>query len=376
MKIRLLNENVQQINEDIQNNVLKNKSLLKKLNSTKAEINLLKTTKAPLEKELNPLLKKSDRDNKFYKRKPSEKVELLITVILYFIYVFLFRNGYAHFEEAPWWLLLIEMIVSIGLTKFLWRLAVRGNKTESKLINEKIKESGLLDLDQKLQKAENEKNSLEENIEYLSLIQEELENKTTIIQSIIALNKVYDTDDNNKLDIAETSSVELIIKSKQKVIRDIEKQENRDYLKDFLKIQIFLEGYQKQLVQDFNEIQNLYEVTSSNSIIIAKEKISSFKGDYNIYKSLISSLVLMITNLINDNLLDFYKLREIFDRLSIFENNYERKVANQLRNMTNLTSELIKITKESKEEIVGAMEAVGFSINDLEHSLLWIDTDN
>ena len=50
MKIRLLNENVQQINEDIQNNVLKNKSLLKKLNSTKAEINLLKTTKAPLEK--------------------------------------------------------------------------------------------------------------------------------------------------------------------------------------------------------------------------------------------------------------------------------------------------------------------------------------
>ena len=84
----------------------------------------------------------------------------------------------------------------------------------------------------------------------------------------------------------------------------------------------------------------------------------------------------MITNLTNDNLLDFYKLREIFDRLSIFENNYERKVANQLRNMTNLTSELIKITRESKAEIVGAMEAVGFSINDLEHSLLWIDTDN
>ena len=108
------------------------------------------------------------------------------------------------------------------------------------------------------------------------------------------------------------------------------------------------------------------------SISIANEKISNFENDLNIYKVLMSSLVLMISNLVNDNLIDFYKLRDIFDKLSIFESNYEKKVILQLRTNNNLTSQLIDVTNRSRNEIVTALRDVGYEIESLKFDIKWM----
>ena len=227
-------------------------------------------------------------------------------------------------------------------------------------------------LNEKTEKEENLKKDLDSEIKIISNEIENWEHKNQIIQSVISLNMLYDADDNNELDVAEAKSVELILKEKQKEIRVIEKQEGRDYLKDLSKINNFLNSYQNQLVQNYNDIQIMCNIEDSTPISLAKNKISNFENDLNIYKALMSSLVLLISNLVNDNLIDFYNLREVFDKLSIFESNYEKKVLDKLRTNNDLTSQLINETNRNRDAIVNALDNVGYEVEDLKFDLKWM----
>ncbi len=175
---------------------------------------------------------------------------------------------------------------------------------------------------------------------------------------IISFNKKYDIDNNDKLDIAETTNIEKLFSNNQKQIREIEKAENRDYIKDLTQVCMFLESFQKQLELDYSEIQS-----STNSVSI---KITQFEESLRTYKALMSGMVLMISNIVNDNLLGYYKLRDLFDKLSIFESNYEKKLINKLETLNEATRELINITASSRDEIVDALYDVDVSLGNIE----------
>lgn len=197
---------------------------------------------------------------------------------------------------------------------------------------------------------------------------EELQKKTISNNKLISFNQYYDVDDNGLLDIAESTNIEKIIKNKQKEIREIEKKENRDYLKDFSKISLFLNSFQSQLVSDYNDIQN-----SGNDYGLINSKIEDFEKDYKIYKTLLSSMILMVSHVVNDNTLDFYKLRELFDKLSVFESNFEKNLLGELRSLNQVTSELISITLEARDEIMSELSFLDSSISNVEFELQYLN---
>ena len=75
----------------------------------------------------------------------------------------------------------------------------------------------------------------------------------------------------------------------------------------------------------------------------------------------------MISNILNDNQLAYYKLRDLFDRLSIFESNYEKKMISKLDNINETQKQLVNITESGKDEIVEALLDVGLSVDDIKH---------
>ena len=85
-----------------------------------------------------------------------------------------------------------------------------------------------------------------------------------------------------------------------------------------------------------------------------------------------SSLVLMISNLVNDDLVSFFKLYDIFDKLSVFESNYEKKVIQGFRDNAKLTTQLIEATHESRDVIERAINEVGYEINSLKFEIEWL----
>ena len=133
-------------------------------------------------------------------------------------------------------------------------------------------------------------------------------------------------------------------------------------MKDLSKICLFLESFQKQLLLDYDSIQN--SIGTPNDI---DSRIKNFDREFKFYKALISSLILMISNIVNDNILGYYKLRDLFDKLSIFESNFEKKMISKLDTLNEATRELINITATSRDEIVDALFDVGLSVDDIKH---------
>jgi hypothetical protein len=363
MQLRLLDKNTLIIDEKTNSLTIHLKSLEKKLETSQLRVSKLVGPIGSLEKKLTP---------------PWEpkytNIGLLVRSILFLAFAWWWDGeGWVPEFHLEWWLKpeewswLATMAAFAGGTYMFFTLIFLIKQTRVNKLHRRLNDLTHSDTTERKILMD-----LRDDIDQVTMELTLLKDKREIIESIISLNKLYDADDNNVLDISESKSITQIITEQQTLIRELEKTENRDYLKDFSKINLFLETFQKQLIQDYTTLQNLCDVESRPTLNFANQKISGFQNDLNTYKALMSGLVLMISNLVNDNLLDYYKLREIFDKYAVFETNYEKKVIKQLRENGDLTSELIEVTIDNRNQIKTALEDVGFAINDVQFNLEWM----
>lgn len=375
MQLVKLNDNTFLVTSKIEEQTPLKVSLEKKINEKQEDLNALKKALNEVTNELNGASTIIENN--------ESKVTTRLQYLSGFIFVFIFMisgftvsgfiTGTIIGVATPTFVMLYIRFKKdwSSNNKFL-RLLGYTNLTEvssEKIVaNEKEKES----LDKKINNATKVLEKLQEEFNILSNKLDTLQTKKEVIESVIPVNKFYDADDNNDLDVAETSNIELFIKKKQPAIRKIEKQENRNYLKDFTKINIFLDSFQKQLVNDYDCIQGFCEIENKISLSDAQQSIETFESNITSYKALMSSLVLMISNLVNDDLVSFFKLYDIFDKLSVFESNYEKKVIQGFRDNAKLTTQLIEATHESRDVIERAINEVGYEINSLKFEIEWL----
>lgn len=372
MKIKLLEKNSSSAIKNIKDKLKEKYSFVDNSETTGSKIKVLKSNLD--EKKI--ILKSLEKT--FHNSSENLMEKILLVVLFFSVVAAIFqyietKSIIGGIIMGVIWYYLLKYIVQKVLENINLKAIIGVSESEANdtdrynSVNEELKK-----INKKIEKEQSLKKDIDDKINDTLAEIKYWEDKNEIIQSVISLNKVYDADDNNELDVAESKSVELILKENQKEIRFLEKKEGRDYLKDFSKINIFLDSYQKQLVEDYRNIQKMCDLEDSISITNVNENISNFENDLSIYKLLMSSLVLMISNVVNDNLIDFYKLRDIFDKLSIFETNYEKKVILQLRTSNNLTSQLIDVTNRSRNEIINALGDVGYEIDSLKFDLKWI----
>tara|TARA_Y100000385_G_scaffold257312_1_gene284420 strand:+ start:107 stop:1246 length:1140 start_codon:yes stop_codon:yes gene_type:complete len=376
MKLVKLNDNTSLVITKIEEQTPLKASLEKKISKKQEDINSLKKALKTLDKALDSSYTKGE----VMEGKSNNRV-VAFCMFLGFLYWM-----FSGFKASGF---IIGMIIALGASAVSGLLLkpiieTRPNSKILKLfgytnltgvvsqitVNEKEKKS----LVKKINNATKALDKFQEEFSILSNNIYSLQTKKEVIESVIPINKIYDADDNNDLDVAETSNIELIIKQKQSAIRKIEKQENRNYLRDFTKINIFLDSFQKQLVNDYEDIQSFCEIENKISLSSAQQKIETFENNITSYKALMSSLVLMVSNLVNDDLVSFFKLYDIFDKLSVFESNYEKKVVQGFRDNADLTKQLIKATHNSRDVIERALDEVGYQVNAVQFELEWLGT--
>ena len=376
MKLVKLNDNTSLVITKIEEQTPLKASLEKKISKKQEDINSLKKALETLDKAL---------DSSYTKGEVMED-KSINRVIAFGIFLGFLYWMFSGFKGSGF---VIGIIIAVGAS-FTLAFAlgfIKETRPNSKIlklfgytnltgvlsqitVNEKEKKS----LVKKINNATKALDKFQEEFSILSNNINSLQTKKEVIESVIPINKIYDADDNNDLDVAETSNIELIIKQKQSAIRKIEKQENRNYLRDFTKINIFLDSFQKQLVNDYEDIQSFCEIENKISLSSAQQKIETFENNITSYKALMSSLVLMVSNLVNDDLVSFFKLYEIFDKLSVFESNYEKKVVQGFRDNADLTKQLIKATHNSRDVIERALDEVGYQVNAVQFELEWLGT--
>ena len=172
--------------------------------------------------------------------------------------------------------------------------------------------------------------------------------------------KELDKDDNGDVDFIEGDDDFMILfKKHQKKIIEID----RNYIQKFVKISNYLNSKRSNIKNIFNELKD-YQPESELVGLLSKEErrerlkkqgfshLESFKmvksdedlvdplsvenfsnilkNNINTYESLLLHSITMIISLVEEDLITFYEIYEMFDKLNVFNSNWENEVSQKL----------------------------------------------
>ena len=95
------------------------------------------------------------------------------------------------------------------------------------------------------------------------------------------------------------------------------------------------------------------------------EQLNHFIISIERYEILLSTLVLMVSRLINDDLISYYSLRDNFEVLGIFESSYERKLLSSFENLGEIVNNLRSEVLDSKDEILMELSILSSDLTDI-----------
>ena len=208
-------------------------------------------------------------------------------------------------------------------------------------------------------------------------------NKNEIIEIIDEFIKKYDSDKNDEIDLfEEDNGLSELLKKHQKKIIEID----RSYIQNFVKMNEYIKTKKSNCIQTFNLIKQQleeykeidvksYEGSDEENY---KENIKFFKSSFEdliqTYRLLVLHSLSMITSLVNDDMITFYEIYEILDKLGIFNSNHENLIEDKLSNIETSLGELISSINQMEKNIVKGLDKLTYvtesSFKDLNKSIV------
>ena len=262
--------------------------------------------------------------------------------------------------EFSFWIDIVAKLIGIpilmSLILIILDVILKRNRNLDKDKRKVSKESNEIDKElKKIDSYNNEKKLILEKNKKVIKENTEIFNNLKMISDFL---KLFDKDDNGKFDIAETANINLLITKHEKNIRDIEKNESKNYLEELIRLKNYINEYQNNLTKEFNSIKIRYSYG-----IPVKSNIKKFIKNYKFYQMLISCLVLMIDNIVKDKLSSYYNIKEDLDKLNIWNSNYQNETIQLAITNNQLTSQLIKVSIDGHKTILNSLESVKSGID-------------
>lgn len=141
----------------------------------------------------------------------------------------------------------------------------------------------------------------------------------------------FDVDGNGEVDLVEGNDFDLLLKKYQKQIIEID----RNYIKQLVSVSELIKSKKKNIQSIFEKIKlSIHRDDLSMFIGVLKNEIHS-------YQMILLNSLRMITSLIEDDMITFYQIYKVFDKLNIFNSNWENQVSEKLIDIGEELSDLI-----------------------------------
>jgi len=168
-----------------------------------------------------------------------------------------------------------------------------------------------------------------------------------------------DKDGNGEVDVIEGNDFNLLLKKHQKSIVEVD----RNYVQQFVKVSSYLKTKKGNIQSVFNSIKN----TPNQEVL--NEYVEILKGDIHSYNLILFNSLNMIVSLVEDDMITFYEIHEMFDTLNMFDSKHEKDISQKLTNIeyglenliyeirdmsntiNNSISELTYVTEESNRQL-------------------------
>ena len=163
--------------------------------------------------------------------------------------------------------------------------------------------------------------------------------KLNASQNIIL--KELDKDGNGEVDVVEGNDFNLLLKKHQKNIIEID----RTYVQQFVKLSSYLKTKKDNVQLIFNSIKNTSNEEQLN------EYVGILKNEIQSYSLILFNSLNMIVSLVEDDMITFYEIHDSFDKLNIFNSNWENEISQKLSNIGDGLSNLMYSVEEMGNKI-------------------------
>ena len=175
---------------------------------------------------------------------------------------------------------------------------------------------------------------------------------------LIDLNKLQtniilelDKDNNGQIDLIDGESFVKILNKNQKSILEVDK----NYIQKFVKISIYLKTKKNNTQKIFESIS---ETKNDEELI---ELVNLLKNQIHTYELLVFHSINMITSLVDSDLITFYEIYECFDKLGVFNSNWENEVSDKLTDIKVGIKDLMYSIYKMENKIVNSIDNLTYT---------------
>ena len=171
-----------------------------------------------------------------------------------------------------------------------------------------------------------EQKRLKEEQERLKEEQERLKEEKRLKELQVSQTNVLselDKDGNGEVDVVEGNDFNTLLKKHQKSIVEVD----RNYVQQFVKVSSYLKTKKGNIQSIFNSIKD----TPNQDVL--NEYVDILKGEIHTYNLILFNSLNMIVSLVEDDMITFYEIHEMFDTLNMFDSKHEKDVSQKLTNI-------------------------------------------
>lgn len=238
--------------------------------------------------------------------------------------------------QGPFWAAIIAILFWGGIGLLLIR-----SKNKEEEINLEIKEKQKqAEIERQKKKKIAEEEAEQEAIRKAN--QKEKEKAELLVTQDQVLREL-DKDGNGMVDDIEgKDDFNLLLKKHQKDIIEI----NRDYVKEFVKVSNYLKTKKKNIQKLFNSIKHTSNQKELN------DYVGILKNEVHTYNLVLFNSLNMIVALIEDDMITFYEIHDSFDKLNMFNSNWENEVSQKLSNIGDGLNSLMYSINQMGQRII------------------------
>ena len=163
-----------------------------------------------------------------------------------------------------------------------------------------------------------------------------------------------------------------ILKNNQSKIIEID----REYVQKFIKLNNYLKEKSSNLSVILDKIIYNLENEPKEFIVEREEEINFFKGLVYSYNLMVNQSIVMVTSLVEDDMIVFYETYEVFDKMNVFNTNWENEVNDKLSEINESLQDLnfsirglMNQMRDMERNIVNGLQSINTSIGSLENSV-------
>jgi len=177
-----------------------------------------------------------------------------------------------------------------------------------------------------------------------------------------------DKDGNGEVDVIEGNDFNTLLKKHQKSIVEVD----RNYVQQFVKVSSYLKTKKGNIQSIFNSIKD----TPNQKVL--NEYVEILKDEIHTYNLILFNSLNMIVSLVEDDMITFYEIHEMFDEINMFDSKHEKDVSQKLTNIGDGLESLMYEIRDMGNQISNSIDELSYiteeSNKQLENQLSEIDS--